>query len=230
MGNWLVDLDPNQGVKYSQFAQQLKSDRPYDPSHAADSLAEGLHRKAATIESWALKQVEPGIVVEELWSSHEDRTLPPHEFCIFVVWGKVYTAVWNEVSDNRYLQGFFYRDGSPARGCPYRARVPDWVPWESLVALAERLGANKDMFRVDIFVGVPRYNQSNELQVAISESEIHPTTIFCNPFIADEMARLWVSGYKTGNYEVVPNTEVPPEYIAYKTTGRFGDVTAPKDA
>jgi len=162
--------------------------------------------------------VEPGLVVEELWSSHEDRSLPPHEFCLFVVWGRVYVGVWNEVSSDRYLDGFIYRDGTAAPGCPFYGELPEWIPWKEMVDIAESLGANKDMFRVDMFVGVPRYSSqedTNELRIAVSESEIHPTTIFCNPFIADEMARLWVSGYKTGNYKVVPNTEVPASYMEY---------------
>jgi hypothetical protein len=216
MGNWLVDLDPNQkDVKFTRFAKQLNSHEKFNPAECADSLAEGLQREAATIESWALKNVEPGIVVEDLWSDHTDRSMPPQEFCIFVVWGRVYVAVWNEVGEDRYLNGFFYRDGTPTVGCPYQQPIPEWVPWKELVEIAEQLGANKDMFRVDIFVGVPRYFQGDkdEVFIAVSESEIHPTTIFCNPFIADEMARLWVAGYKIGNYEVVPNTEVPKEYI-----------------
>lgn len=216
MGNWLVDLDPNQmeDTKFSRFARQLKSKDPFDPEECADSLAEGLQREAASVESWALKQVEPGIVIEELWSRRGHRDLPPFEFCFFVVWGRVYTAVMNEVSDDRYLDGFFYRDGTAARGCPFSGRVPDWVPWNEMVEIAESLGANKDMIRIDMFVGVPRYSDDDvNLRVAISESEIHPTTMFCNPFIADEMARLWIAGYKMGNFETVPNDEVPPEYL-----------------
>lgn len=217
MGNWLVDLDPNQmeDIKFSRTARQLKSNNAFDPEECADSLAEGLSRNAASVESWALKQVEPGIVVEELWSRRSARDLPPYELCIFVVWGRVYAAVMNEVSKDRYLDGFFYRDGSAALGCPYTERIPEWVPWGEMVAIAESLGANKDMIRIDMFVGVPRYTEGEdpELQISISESEIHPTTMFCNPFIADEMARLWVAGYKMGNYEVVPNDEVPADYV-----------------
>jgi hypothetical protein len=139
---------------------------------------------------------------------------------MFVVWGRVYAGVMNEVRDNRYLNGFFYRDGTPTPGCPYKARIPEWVPWKELVGIAESLGANKDLFRVDMFLGVPRYSTDSDdnkkLQIAVSESEIHPTTIFCNPFIAEEMARLWKAGYKTGNYEIVPNTEVPIDYVQKK--------------
>ncbi|KAG7354485.1 hypothetical protein IV203_003841 [Nitzschia inconspicua] len=219
MGNWLVDLDPNQpeDTKFSKLARQLKSDDPFDPDKCANSLAEALQREAATVESWALKQVEPGIVIEELWSRRGHRDLPPFEFCIFVVWGRVYTAAMNEVSENRYLDGFFYRDGSAASGCPFKDTIPDWVPWNEMVAIAEALGANKDMIRIDMFVGVPRYSgEDAELQIAISESEIHPTTIFCSPFIADEMARLWIAGYKIGNFEVIPNVEVPADCVQRK--------------
>jgi hypothetical protein len=177
----------------------------------------GLRRGAASAESWALKNVEPGIVVEQLWSRKSDRTLPPMEFCVFVVWGRVYAAVMNEVGADRYLDGFYYRDGTAAKGCPMTEPVPDWAPWGEIVQIAEVLGANKDMIRIDMFVGVPRYAaEDSGLQIAISESEIHPTTIFCNPYIADEMARLWIAGYKMGNYQVIPNSEVPAEYVQKK--------------
>lgn len=234
MGNWLVDIVPklatggvddkeevveeNNDAKFTKRAMRLTNDEYYDPKECADSLAEGLQREATGIESWALKMVQPGIVIEELFSNHEDRSLPPHEFCMFVIWGKVYVGQWNEVGDDRYLSGFFYRDGSSAPGCP-RSELPAWIPWEELVALAEVMSQHKDMFRVDMFVGVPRYSQeSAKLRIVVSESEIHPTTMFCNPFIAEEMARLWIAGYKIGNYELIPNDEVPSDYVVKKTT------------
>mmetsp|Transcript_3917 Transcript_3917/g.4237 ORF Transcript_3917/g.4237 Transcript_3917/m.4237 type:complete len:492 (+) Transcript_3917:70-1545(+) len=232
MGNWLVDIDPNlvrsgrgndrekqfeeQKVKFTQRAQRLKSDEYYDPKECADSLAEGLQREASGIESWALKNVRPGVVIEELFSHHDDRSLPPHEFCMFVIWGKVYVGQWNEVGDDRYLAGFFYRDGYSAPGCPI-SELPEWVPWQDLVDIAEGLSQHKDMFRVDMFVGVPRYSQdSAKLRIVVSESEVHPTTMFCNPFIAEEMARLWIAGYNIGNYKLIPNDEIPPDYVVKK--------------
>ena len=227
LGNWLVDIEPssttesrpsnNSGeARFTKQAMRLATSDPdgnrYDPLECADSLAEGLQREAMPIESWALKQVRPGIVVEELFSNHEDRSLPPHEFCMFVIWGKFYVGQWNEVGDERYLDGFFYRDGRPAPGCPVD-ELPEWVPWGELVSIAESLAQHKDMFRVDMFVGVPRYSDDDaELQIAVSESEIHPTTMFCNPLIAEEMARLWIAGYKMGNYVTISNDEVPSDF------------------
>ena len=40
--------------------------------------------------------------------------------------------------------------------------------------------------------------------------------MFSNPFIAEEMARLWIAGYKIGNYKLIPNNEVPPGYLVKK--------------
>ena len=60
MGTWLVDIDPyqpNAKPKYTRVAKQLKDDAPYDPAECAKSLAHGMMREAATIESWALKQI-----------------------------------------------------------------------------------------------------------------------------------------------------------------------------
>jgi hypothetical protein len=49
--------------------------------------------------------------------------------------------------------------------------------------------------------------------MAISESEIFPTTIFVDGNLPEEATRLWIAGYKIGNYRVVPNTEVPEEFM-----------------
>jgi len=225
MGNWLVDIEPNTAdrgdeletdTKFTNRAMRLTSDGRYDSEECADSLAEGLQREAVAIESWALKNVRPGIVIEELFSHHRDRSVPPHEFSMFVIWGKVHLGQWNYVDEERYFAGFFYRDGTAAPDCP-ASKLQDWIPWNELVEIAERLSEHKDMFRVDMFVGVPRYSQeSAKFRVVVSESEIHPTTMFCNPFIAEEMARLWIAGYKVGNYEVIPNDEVPVDFIVKK--------------
>jgi hypothetical protein len=217
MGNWLVDLNPNVGeVKFTTMGSRLSSDVSFDPAECADSLAEALQRQALSMESWALQMVRPGLVVEELFSSHEDRDLPPHEFSVFVVWGRTYMAQWafaHPQDSQRHVMGNFYRNGTQAPGCVQVGPIPEWVPWKELLRLAEDLAGNKDMLRVDLFVGVPRYS-SNEtgVSVAVSELELYPTTMFCTPFIADEMARLWVAGYKIGNYKAVPNTQVPDDF------------------
>mmetsp|Transcript_27524 Transcript_27524/g.48921 ORF Transcript_27524/g.48921 Transcript_27524/m.48921 type:complete len:93 (-) Transcript_27524:1306-1584(-) len=84
-----------------------------------------------------------------------------------------------------------------------------------MVTIAESLSTGKDLFRVDFLVGVPRYaDEGTQPVYVISESAIHPNTMFCNPFIADEMARLWVAGYKMLNYKVIPNTEVPSDFTS----------------
>jgi hypothetical protein len=221
MGNWLVDLNPNLGeVKFTTVGSRLSFDKPFDPAECADSLAEALQRQAVDMESWALQMVRPGIVVEELFSNHEDRDLPPHEFKIFVIWGRVYMAQWVFVHQDslEYVMGNFYRNGTQAPGCVQVGPIPEWVPWKELLRLAEDLAGNKDMLRVDIFVGVPRYSSNDtSVRVAFSEFSFHPTTMFCTPFIADEMARLWVAGYKIGNFKAVPNTQVP-EYFKNKAT------------
>jgi hypothetical protein len=99
--------------------------------------------------------------------------------------------------------------------------------------MAEELGAHKDMFRLDVFVGVPTsvksllHNGATEeerlehLEIAISESEIFPTTPFNDFDLTEEAARLWIAGYKIGNYRVVPNTEVPDEF---KQTGKLSEL------
>jgi hypothetical protein len=152
MGNWLVDITPGKETKYNQRSEQLtekgNNQKPFDDKDCADSIAEGLHRPAATFESWALKNVRPGIVVEELFTNIWDRSLPPFEFSLFVVWGRVYITQWVQISSKgHFLGGFFYRDGSPGAGCYTTTPMPDYIPYKEMIEIAEKLGANKDMIR-----------------------------------------------------------------------------------
>ena len=102
--------------------------------------------------------------------------------------------------------------------------LPDWVNWSKIKDLAEKMGQNKDMFRTDIFVGVPsdspalkegatEEEKRSAVQVVVSEFEMQPGTLQMDPGIFDDAARLWLGGYKMGNYKVVPNTQVPAAYV-----------------
>jgi len=90
------------------------------------------------------------------------------------------------------------------------------------VEIAEHLGANKDMFRTDIFVGRPASAEpGSPLQIGVSESEIFPTTVFVSDRLSREAARLWVAGYVLGIYEVIDNFEVPAEFAE---RGQLSDI------
>lgn len=76
---------------------------------------------------------------------------------------------------------------------------------------------------MDVFVGLPagdavlRADLSAEEHIAavryvVSETEIYPTTTV-DEVIFEEAARLWVAGYKVGNFRVVKNTEVPNIFL-----------------
>jgi hypothetical protein len=225
-GTWLVDQHGDGTTFFSLHGRSLVEGGgneegggsiTFDARHCARSLAQSLHEKCDEIESWALKNVQPGLVVEERWSSHEAAASPPHEFNMFTIWGRVWVGQWNAVYDqNRYCDGFIYRNGTvAARGHRAGQDLPDWIPWERLVQIAEELGANKDMFRTDIFVGRPSdcKDLSAPLEIAVSESEIFPTTEFTNDELSGEAARLWIAGYVLGIYELVDNTEVPVEFL-----------------
>jgi hypothetical protein len=72
------------------------------------------------------------------------------------------------------------------------------------------------MFRVDIFVGHSTQQTSlkrEEAAIVVSEFEIHPTTVLRDPNILEEAARLWVAGYKIGNYRLIPNNQVPSAFL-----------------
>jgi hypothetical protein len=126
--------------------------------------------------------------------------------------------------EERYLGRWMYRNGTMARGDDSK-ELDDYVEFSRVVDIAETLGANKDMFRVDIFVGLPagspalRADASREerleaVEYVVNECEIYPTTNFRKwQQLAQDGARLWVAGYKNGNYVTVPNTEVPKEFL-----------------
>jgi hypothetical protein len=218
-GTWLVDQHGDGTTSFSLLGRSLREgeDGSFDSRHCASSLAQSLHDVCDDIESWALKNVQPGLVVEERWSSHDAAESPPQEFNMFTIWGRVWVGQWNAVYDqNRYCDGFIYRNGTvAARSHRAGQDLPDWIPWERLVQIAEELGANKDMFRTDIFVGRPSdlKDPSAPLEIAVSESEIFPTTEFTNDELSREAARLWIAGYVLGIFDLVDNTEVPAEFL-----------------
>lgn len=225
-GTWLVDRHANGTTHFSLHGWALEElDNMFSARRCADDLAASLHDGPDEEESWALKNVKPGLVVEERWEAHNAPNSPPHEFNIFTIWGRVWIGQWNTVDKrNRWTDGFFYRNGSLAEETPTfkEDRIPDWVPWGEIVDIAERLGAHKDMFRTDIFLGRPAGSDSDApLKLAVSESEIFPTTIFSNEELSGEGARLWIAGYAMSIYKTVENVEVPPEYIH---RGKLSDI------
>jgi hypothetical protein len=105
---------------------------------------------------------------------------------------------------------------------------------DELIRQAEIMGKNKDMFRYDAFVGLPwtaappleegkcTHSNNNDdcqersdmVRIAASEQEIYPTTIFGDDELTEEAARLWIAGYEMGNYQTVPDDEVPEEFLS----------------
>jgi len=228
-GVWLVKHDAESGAtRFSKTGMELTDDWDFEVADLVDSLSKQLHKTAdhegEYAESWALRNVRPGLVIEELFAAVDYENVPPMELSLFVVWGRLWLANANEVRGfNRWSNGFYHRNGSAVPGNPH-GDIPEWVDWPLVLSVAERLGANKDMFRVDMFVGLPAKHPllqegstEEERKAAahyvVSESEIHPTTIFWDSEVCNEGARLWIAGYKTGNYRLVPNTEVPPAFL-----------------
>ena len=224
-GVWLVKKDRKSGkVSYTSTAKELKSTDDFDLERVAESLAKNVRSGVPFKESWALRNAKPGIVVEELFVAVEGNHLPPLEFCMFTIWGRLWIGQMNFVKDDkRWAGAFIHRDGTFAENSGEEELPYDDLDWEYLVSIAERLGANKDMFRADIFVGLPvssraaRTNseerREDSIVYVVSESEIYPTTVFQDDEIIEEGARLWIAGYKIGNYTRVPNTEIPKEFL-----------------
>lgn len=234
-GVWLVSYDKRLNASTSVSAMRHffnDGNATFDKWAVSTSLAEDLHTEADREESTILKTVKPGVVVEERFVSFMDGKGAPVEFNMFVIWGKLWVAKMNNLGEEpQYVTTWVYRNGSVPEDA---SRPPelDYLmdKWSQLVELAEKLGANKDMLRVDIFVGlpmgsqflwtdVPREERMPAIMHTVSECEIYPTTSFHRrPGLSQEGARLWVAGYMIGNYNTVANTEIPNEYLE---TGNF---------
>jgi hypothetical protein len=173
-------------------------------------------------------------VIEERLVDFNSNDHAPMEFKIFVIWGRVWMGLMNywteqEVWPGADTFGIVYRNGSMAAGGEYDTfPFKGVVDWEHLVDVAEKLSAHKDMFRVDILVGVPAGTGSDiderlaAMVYAVSECEIYPTNrIEKWDGLDEEGARLWIAGYKTGNYITIPNDEVAEEFL---NTGRLSGV------
>lgn len=242
-----------------------KEDGEVTTGAIAASLVSHLGERAEEEESWALRNVRPGIVVERVFALWGDETtvqkgeggsddeneesggrrkraMPPFEFKVYVIWGRAYAARWR----CKKTRGFVKRNGTMAnwsrQSKGWRKDVnglPEWLDWDRVVRTAERLARGKDMFRVDIFVGVlagsdglgdnaTREERLRAVQYVVSECELFPTHNSDYKALQPEMARLWIEGYQMGKnkkasaggggnenrngngyYRVVPNPEVP---------------------
>ena len=139
----------------------------------AASLAKSIHEPARSFESWGLKNVKPGIVVEERYTSFDRDDRPAVEFKVFCIWGRVFVSTFKQGSQTF---GAFWRNGSRVKMIkkhPWENdERPSWVDWNGVIELAEKLATNKDMIRVDIYVGRPAQQTGlsrEEASIVLSE-------------------------------------------------------------
>lgn len=225
-GVYVVKYDESSGItsigKSGRPLEQVskRSEEKYR-IEIVKSLARDLHEDATSHESWALNNAKPGLLIEQRFTSWERDDLAAVEFKVFTIWGRVHVGYWKR---GIVHNGVVYRNGSSVICEDTKMSLPGWVDFARVVEIAEKLGAHKDMFRVDVFAGVPagspamRPDATNDDRLAaveyvVSEVEIHPTSYFHDEKILEESARLWLAGYKIGNYRIVPNTEVPKEFL-----------------
>lgn len=233
-GNWIVGYDhESKSTLVSRKAMKISETVSGLAVQVAESLAGNLHQIAVWYEAWATRNVKPGFVVEERFSAVDDEGTPPIELKVFTFWGRVFAAQCNVVEEQSgYSIGFIRRDGTMAAKSE---ALPEWLDWPRVVDIAERLGAHKDHFRTDIFVGVPAgatkpgatfEERLAAVKYVVSEAAMFPTSLMWDrgeylPVVGEthendltlEAARLWIAGYKMGNYRTVPNTEVPEVYL-----------------
>lgn len=225
-GVWVVSHDTTSGTtRISRNAtERLRRKQDFDPMEIANDLAEHLHGYGEDLSRAAVstQAIEPGIVVEERFTAYDRDDEPALEFKVLTIWGRVHVANWRRGGwKSLWWPGVVNRNGTMVEGSEVLS-LPDWVDWSRVVDIAERLGAHKDMFRIDMFVGVAA--GSPALREEASESERQKAVryvvseishISSEPFpneVMEESLRLWIAGYKIGNYRIIPNTEVPLEF------------------
>jgi hypothetical protein len=169
-GVWLVRYDQHTHQQSMEYSGHPTA-HPFDEQRTTQRIVQDLHEKAVDMESWALKNVPPGFVVEERYSAPDSDTNAAYEFKTFTVWGKVYFGYLKPGSGD-YL-GLVYRNGTMITQFQHHnvdwTTVPDWLQWDKVVELAEELAQHKDMFRADMFVGLP--SGSHELYRATTQAE-----------------------------------------------------------
>lgn len=223
-GVWLTKTIGN-STSVGNGKVSMQEDKNYSSIQIAQDLSENIKvvmsMCASRPESVALQNVKPGIMAGERfvsWGSLDDRGCM--EFKVHTIWGRAWMICWRDGVDG--VQGFFNRDGSHLPWEGENMLLPDWLDWDRIIAIGEQLGAHKDMFRTDIFVGVPSAKQPGDLAASgdprdsvryvVSETEIHPTPIRGTERVFDEGGRLWLAGYHIGNFKTVPDSEIPDEF------------------
>jgi hypothetical protein len=225
-GVWLTKYDASSGTTLiSHGTKPFQLEAGFKLRRIAESLAKDLHESpqcGRQLESWALENVKPGVMIEERFTNIDGSDdSGGMEFKVVTIWGRVWLAQWRPGTSK--VRAFLRRDGSTLQWDEEQSHdLPDWINWPRIVDLAEQLGRNKDMFRTDIFVGVPagalrsdatQQERLNAVQYVVSECEVHPTPLKGCDEIFAEAGRLWLAGYRIGNYKIVPNTEVPSEFL-----------------
>ncbi len=222
---------PDQSVQISNGSKKFKTFDKFEFQHIATSLAKDLHEGplcGSQLESWALEHVKPGVMFEERFMDVEGKDdRGAMEFKVVTIWGKVWLGMWRPGLSE--VRAFIHRNGTTLDWKEASSKaLPKWVDWQRIVRIAEQLGAHKDMFRTDIFVGVPAGSlgaqgtleeRREAVQYVVSETEVHPTPIKGTEEVFREAGRIWVAGYKIGNYKTIPNSEVPQEFLDTGTLG-----------
>ncbi|CAB9500706.1 expressed unknown protein [Seminavis robusta] len=218
----LVSYD-DQTQLHLMGSHQDKIDMDYDADLLAHQLTQAMHQEIQYTDPWSLLHVHPGIVVEDRISSFDSPHRPPLEIQVYVIWGKVWMGAWPHAEGPTH-PGMIHRNGSVVMDDHAMVKVPDWVQWETIVEVAENLGAHKDIYQVNFLIGVPaetahllqhssRQEQLAAIQVVVADTQLNPSIAFHEKELLDEMGRLWLAGYKMGIFKAVPNMEVPTEYV-----------------
>lgn len=88
----LVKCDEDRNERTMGTKSNLILDE-YDAEVIANKLSEDMHQEVNYSDPWALLHVQPGVVVEERFSSFDNPNRPPLELQVYVIWGRVWMGV-----------------------------------------------------------------------------------------------------------------------------------------
>ncbi|CAB9514926.1 expressed unknown protein [Seminavis robusta] len=214
---WTVDSSGKKGEEYSADA-------------VAHQINDVMHpRKNHFLDPWAMAFVQPGVVIEDRFTSFESVDKPPMHLSVYVIWGRVWMATWRDAEGPGH-SGLVFRNGTVIMDDMAVVKMPRWAKWDLVMETAEDIAAHKDILQIDFLIGVSaeaaymlsqatvsRQEKLAEVQIVVSGIKLNPSDKFPNgnKDLLNEMGRLWIAGYEMGIHRLIPNNEVPPEYVQH---------------
>jgi hypothetical protein len=171
-------------------------------------------------ESIALQNVKPGIMVDERFTSlHGDDDRGCMELKVHAIWGRAWMVYWRGGVDG--VQRFFNRNCNQllweGKSTLFQS---GWIGNESLL-LVSTWERTKICFALTCLSVSLRRSTTPQEEVLTSSPPCDmlflkqkSTPIRGTERVFDEGGRLWLAGYRIGNYKTIPDSEVPSAFMS----------------